>query len=247
MDRNERLAVIESVLFLSDGPVTLDQLSGLFGPEVGRPEIQELMEELVRLYDARGLQIQEVGGGYRMGTREEYAEWVQKFHRMEKSSKLSRASLESLAIIAYKQPLTRAEVEDIRGVDSLGVLKTLMNHNLIKIMGRKKVPGRPVIYGTTKRFLEYFGLASLSELPTIQEFEKTPEHAQQELLLQGLLERQDKVYLKIAASGVSTMEPGEPEYDPEGEFQADEEPSPEISFSGGTDDPITEDDPDGMD
>jgi len=191
MDRIELIAAIENILFLSEHAVTVDQFVNVLGPGIDPKEVQDLLEELVQLYQSRGLQIQQIGGGYRMCTREEYAEWVQKFHRLEKSSKLSRASIETLSIIAYKQPITRAEIEEIRGVDSLGVLKTIINHNLVKILGRKKVPGRPVIYGTTKRFLEYFGLASLSEMPTLQEFEKIAVSQQQELLLDKPLEDQE--------------------------------------------------------
>lgn len=181
MNRTEQLSVLETLLYLSEHPLTVEQLVPLFGTETSPAELRELLDELVDVYESRNLQIQRVAGGYQLSTREEYAEWIQKFRRIEKSSKLTRPSLETLSIVSYKQPLTRAEIEDIRGVDSLGVLKTLMNHNLIKIMGRKKVPGRPVLYGTTKRFLEYFGLASLSELPTLQEFEKSIGPFQEEL------------------------------------------------------------------
>jgi len=158
------------------------------------------MDELKTDYNARGIQLVEIAEGYQLCTREEYAEWIKKFYKIDKGSKLSQASLETLSIIAYKQPITRVELEEIRGVDSGGVVRTLLEKNLIKNMGRKKVPGRPMMYGTTRKFLEYFGLKSLSDLPTLEEFKDDiqkgdmyikEERAQGELSLQQKIRHEE--------------------------------------------------------
>ena len=172
MDREQVKAIIENVLFVADAPLPVDRILALFDGEFGRDEILELLEELKSDYDARGLALAEVAEGWRFQTRPEYAGWITQFFKMEKGHKLSRASLEVLAIIAYRQPITRAEVDEIRGVDSGGVLRGLIDKDLVKTMGRRKAPGRPMMYGTTKRFLEYFGLARLADLPTMDEFQK---------------------------------------------------------------------------
>jgi len=116
-----------------------------------------------------GLLIVEIANGYQMVTNSEYADWVRKFKSTQVSSKLSMPALETLAIIAYRQPIIRAEVEQIRGVNSDSAIKTLYEKRLIKIMGRKEAPGRPFLYGTTREFLQYFGLKDLTELPTLKD------------------------------------------------------------------------------
>lgn len=171
MEEREAKAILEAILFLSEGPLEPEKLKGIlegFTPT----RIKELLEGLKKGYDERqgGLQIVEVAGGYQILTRAEYAPWIKRFNLVRLSSRLSRASLETLAIVAYKQPIIRSEVESIRGVNSEGVLKNLLERNLIKILGRKDEPGRPIMYGTTREFLQYFGLKDLSELPTLKEF-----------------------------------------------------------------------------
>jgi len=172
MDRDLAKAIVENILFISSAPVSTDRLATLFDGELGREEIKEVLGELEDDYKSRALSLAEVAEGWRVQTRREYAGWITRFFKMERGQKLSRASLEVLAITAYRQPITRAEIDEIRGVDSGGVLRGLIEKNLVKTMGRRKAPGRPMMYGTTKRFLEYFGLAKLADLPTMEEFQK---------------------------------------------------------------------------
>ena len=124
-------------------------------------------------YNSRNLQILQVAEGYQLCTRHDYSNWVRKFLKFDKTRKLSQPSLDTLSIIAYKQPLTKAEVEEIRGVDSSGVVRTLLEKKIISPGGRKKVPGRPIMYRTTRKFLEYFGLKDLSDLPTLEDFKES--------------------------------------------------------------------------
>ena len=123
-------------------------------------------------YQSRNLQILEVADGYQLCTRHEFNDWIRKFLKLDRSSRLSQPSLDTLSIIAYKQPLTRQEVDEIRGVDSSGVIKTLLEKKVIGPAGRKKVPGRPIMYRTTQKFLEYFGLKDLSDLPTLEDLKE---------------------------------------------------------------------------
>jgi segregation and condensation protein B len=126
----------------------------------------------------RGIQLVQVAGGYRLVTKQEYGPWLKRMEKAKAAQKLSRSALESLAIIAYKQPLVRAEIEEIRGVETSGVLRTLCERKLVRIVGRKDVPGRPIMYGTTKFFLEHFGLQDLSQLPPLREFKELGESEQ---------------------------------------------------------------------
>ncbi len=171
MEDHEIKPIIEALLFISAEPILMDRLKDiLVGVEKDRilEKISSLQEEYAR--SNRGMQIVEVAGGYQMTTRAEMSPWIRELEKIKTASRLSQPSLETLAIIAYKQPLTRAEIESIRGVDAAGVLKTLMDRRLVKIVGRKEVAGRPLIYGTTREFLLYFGLANLTALPTLKEF-----------------------------------------------------------------------------
>jgi segregation and condensation protein B len=132
----------------------------------------------------RGVQLVEVAGGFQLVTRPEYAPWIKRLEKSKPAPKLSRSALESLAVIAYKQPIVRAEIEQIRGVETSGVLKTLLERKLVRIVGRKDEPGRPILYGTTKYFLQHFGLRDLSELPPLREFKELGE-AEQAMLPVG--------------------------------------------------------------
>ncbi len=170
MDQEQIKAILENVLFVADSPVPAERLVALFEGEVSAEEAQEALIALRDDYEPRALQLVEVAEGWRIQTRPEYAEYITRFFKIEKGSKLGRAALEGLAIIAYRQPITRAEVDEIRGVDSGAALRGLIDKGLVKTMGRRKTPGRPMMYGTTKRFLEYFGLARLGDLPTMDEF-----------------------------------------------------------------------------
>ncbi len=169
MDAKELKKVIETLLFTAQQPVSVDEIHKVIeesGPEVIRETILKLKEEYE--VSERGICINEIAGGFQMSTRGEFSAIVRKFHHIEDRQKLSRPSLETLAIIAYRQPVLRSEVETVRGVDVGGVLKTLLEKSLIRVMGRKKAPGNPLIYGTTEEFLRYFGLASLDELPEVE-------------------------------------------------------------------------------
>jgi segregation and condensation protein B len=163
-------SIIESLLFINERPISVKELSQII--EVKENQIEEALQELMTEYKERssGICILKVAGGYQMCSSPDSDAWVKKMYRERGKQKLSTASLETLAIIAYKQPITRTEIEAIRGVNVDGVIKHLLDLGLIKIEGRKKVIGRPFLYITTRKFLEYFGLDSLKDLPKLEEF-----------------------------------------------------------------------------
>ncbi len=167
MDKDLR-ALTEAYIFASDAPLSIDRLQLLL--EQPRSLVREILDDLVAEYagEGKGIYLAEVAGGYQFRTRLEYAQQMRKLAK-ERSFRFSQAALETLAIIAYRQPVTRGEIEYLRGVDSGGVMKTLLEKNLLKILGKKDVPGRPLMYGTSRHFLELFGLRDLSELPTLKE------------------------------------------------------------------------------
>lgn len=171
MDIHELKKILECLIFVSTDPVKVDELKTVIDG-VNKKEIETALEELVIEYNTlnRGIYLAKVSEGYQFRTREEYAPWIRSFLKAQ-PQKLTKPALETLAIIAYKQPVTRAEIESIRGVDSGGVLKTLLERKLIKIMGRMEVPGRPLVYGTTQEFLELFGLKDIKSLPTLKDYE----------------------------------------------------------------------------
>jgi segregation and condensation protein B len=162
-------SALEALLFSSDQPLPLSLLSESL--DTGADDVLAALKELDQESLARGagVQVREIAGGWILVTAPEHAEWVGRLLRGKKRMRLSRAALETMAIIAYKQPVTKSEVEAIRGVDSTGVLATLLERNLVTIRGRSKVVGRPLLYGTTPEFLDYFGLRDLTELPRPEE------------------------------------------------------------------------------
>jgi segregation and condensation protein B len=163
------LAALEALLFSSDQPLTPALLAESLDSE---PEqVQTALAELGESYTARGagVELREIAGGWMLVTTAAQAEWVGRMLRGKRKMRLSRPALETMAIVAYKQPVTKTEIEAIRGVDSTGVLATLLERNLLTIKGRSKVVGRPLLYGTTPEFLDYFGLRDLSELPRPEE------------------------------------------------------------------------------
>ncbi len=164
-------SAIEAILFVSEKPVVLDQLKEVF-LELKPSQIHDLIMQVQEEYVNRdaGMVVVEIAGGFQMLSNSHAATHIREFYKTKTKEKLSRSALESLAIIAYKQPVGRAEVEVIRGVNSDGTIAHLLNKGLIRITGRKEVPGRPFLYGTTKEFLEYFGLKSMEDLPKIEEF-----------------------------------------------------------------------------
>jgi len=174
MDRDALQAQLEAIIYVSEDPVTLGQLEKVL-PEVAREELRAALEELVASgrSPARGLEIRQVAGGYRMYTKTEHHEAVRKFVRSQKPPlRLSLPALETLAIIAYKQPATLPEIKAIRGVDPASALATLLEKGLVVTAGRKAVVGRPILYRTSKEFLLRFGLKDVNELPTLEEFEE---------------------------------------------------------------------------
>jgi segregation and condensation protein B len=171
--------ILEALLFVTADPIPVSRFVTLLGA-VTKQEVEQALDGLRHEYEqeGRGLQLAEVAGGYRIVTKAEFAPWLKRLEKVKAPSKLSRSALESLAIIAYKQPIVRAEVEQIRGVETSGVIRTLLERKLVRIVGRKEEPGRPIMYGTTKFFLEHFGLRDLSQLPPLREFKELGESEQ---------------------------------------------------------------------
>ncbi len=174
MNKEEAKKIIEALLFASDRPLVLDEIKEVL-EEFNQPEIKDLIFELKNEYETSGhaFQIREIAQGYQLTTDSTYAPWLKKLYKIHHKERLTTPSLETLAIVAYKQPITRTEIELIRGVNVDGVINTLLERNLVKIAGRKEVIGRPFVYGTTREFLEYFGLKSLEDLPKLEEFVET--------------------------------------------------------------------------
>ncbi len=169
MEDREAKSVIESLLFISGEPMTIDSIRKI--TEIDKKKIDALVKELISDYSLRnsGLLIIEVAEGVQMVTNPASSPFIKKLISTAVPTKLSQPSIETLSIIAYKQPIIKAEIEAIRGVNSDGVVKTLLERRMIRIIGRKEVPGRPLMYGTTREFLQYFGLKDLTELPTLKE------------------------------------------------------------------------------
>lgn len=165
--------IVEALLFASDAPLSVRTLSALVddaSPAQLRDALARLAEEYER--EERGFQLVEVAGGCQICTRRRYAHWVERMFKGRQRSRLSNAALETLAIVAYKQPIPKSEIAEIRGVDVDGVLRTLVERNLVTVVGRKETAGRPLLFGTTKEFLTYFGLNLLQDLPSIEEMEE---------------------------------------------------------------------------
>jgi segregation and condensation protein B len=167
----ELVAVVEAIIFVSDEPVTVKLLAEVLDED--RQAIEAAIEQLSAEYESRegGLQLREVAGGWQIATQTEFHEDIRRFLKTRPSAKLSLASLETLAVIAYKQPVTVPEILEIRGVQSASAIKTLLEKRLIVTKGHKETVGRPMLYGTSKEFLLQFGLKDLSELPSIEDFE----------------------------------------------------------------------------
>ncbi|MFQ5861598.1 MAG: SMC-Scp complex subunit ScpB [Candidatus Brocadiales bacterium] len=168
-DLKEIRPILEALLFATDQPVTIKRLTEIVGAEKGK--ILKAIEELRKEYDSMGraFQIEEIAGGFLILSRPEYHQWIAGLEKKVRESKLSPAAMETLSIIAYKQPILRSTVEAIRGVESSQTLRSLLEKGLVKIVGRDETLGRPLLYGTTKKFLEYFGLRSLRDLPRTRE------------------------------------------------------------------------------
>ena len=169
MQNSEIRKIIEALLFSSPEPLTQTRVNGVFNPDM--PNLKEVVEGLNKQYaqEDHAFEIKQVSNGYQLVSRAEFEHFIRRMLHISGRLTLSPAALDSLAIIAYKQPIGRYEIEAIRGVDSSGVLKTLLNRKLIKIIGRDTGPGRPLLYQTTNTFLEYFGLNRLSDMPKLKE------------------------------------------------------------------------------
>jgi segregation and condensation protein B len=202
IDARELKAILEAVLFVSPEPMPVARLMSILGT-ISRAEVVQALGLLAHDLDqdGRGIQLVQIAGGYRLVTKQEYGPWLKRMDKAKAAQKLSRSALESLAIIAYKQPLVRAEIEEIRGVETSGVLRTLCERKLVRIVGRKDVPGRPIMYGTTKFFLEHFGLQDLSQLPPLREFKE--------------LGDSEQALLPIEEESLTVVEISEPSYSDE--------------------------------
>lgn len=176
---SELKSQVEALLFGADGPLKIERIVEVLG--IDRADVTNAVRELSAEYDERprGFFLQEVAGGYQLRTRPEHADLLRRLGRT-RPFKFSRPALETMAIIAYRQPVTRTEIEYLRGVDSGSVLKTLLDKHLVRILGKKDVPGKPAIYGTTREFLELFGLPDLAALPTLKEFSELASDADAE-------------------------------------------------------------------
>jgi segregation and condensation protein B len=191
MDDFEIKPILESLIFISDTAVRLDTLMEIL-PELNKEAILEGIHKIKQecAEASKGFELIEVSGGYQFRTKPRWAEWVNRLKKT-RATKLSRSALETLAIVAYRQPIIRPEIEEIRGVDSGWVLRTLLEKGLIRMMGRREIPGRPIVYGTTKTFLELFSLNTLSDLPSLKEIEPppTPESISKEEIPETLAEK----------------------------------------------------------
>ena len=174
MDDFDVKPILESLFFISDSPIRLETLVEIL-PESNKEAILEGIRQIQAEYEDRskGVELTEIAGGYQFRTKPSWAGWVNRLKKA-KAVKLSQAALETLAIVAYRQPVIRPAIEEIRGVDSGSVVHTLLEKGLIKMMGRKDLPGRPIVYGTTKAFLELFSLNTLSDLPSLKEIQPPP-------------------------------------------------------------------------
>ncbi len=163
--------IIESLLFIADGPLTVERIKNVLHLS-DATEIRNMLKALSEEYEARGggFFLREVAGGYQLRTRPEYTEFIKRLIQPN-PQRLSKAALETLAIIAYKQPVIRSDIEQIRGVDCGGIIRMLLDRKLVRVLGRKEIPGRPLIYATTRHFLEVFDLKDLKDLPTPKEIE----------------------------------------------------------------------------
>lgn len=171
MDQELKQAV-EALLFASEKPLTIEEIKQAFEDGVRAPQLQTAVDALKEEYESqqRGFRLIEIAGGYQLMTDPRFSDVLKRFYQAREKKKLSQASLETLSVIAYRQPVTRADIEFIRGVNVDGALKTLLEKGLVKMAGRKEVPGRPMLYATTKEFLEHFGLKAVSDLPPLKEF-----------------------------------------------------------------------------
>jgi segregation and condensation protein B len=197
-ERSEMEAAIEAVLFVSGEPVSRERLLGLFDDEERR-EAEAALDAVLGRYagDGRGVMVDEAAGGVRLVTRPELADWLRRFFESGGGTKLSMAALETLAIIAYRQPVTAPEIQELRSVNPAGVIKTLLERRLVRIAGRKEVVGKPFLYCTTREFLVHFGLKSLKDLPPLEELDEA--FGEEGGAANGAGDREEEFYRQVAA------------------------------------------------
>jgi segregation and condensation protein B len=227
--RDHLIGTLEALVFAADRPLKLNELTKLAAATF--KEVKEALAELKAHYADRGIQLEEVAGGWVFRTNAAFAPFVRDLTK-QKPVKLSRAQIETLAILAYRQPITRPEIDDIRGVDSGPVLRVLLERDLVRILGKKDEPGRPLLYGTTNHFLEFFGLKSLRDLPTLKEFTELTEESRRvvENELGDTLEKVQEDLTGQEGAGASSPEAPPPAP------QADEAPTVAIARPDPTDD-----------
>ena len=220
--------IIESLLFVVDEPLTVNRIKKIL-VEAETTEIRQAIAELTAEYEARGggFYLREVADGYQIRTRPQYTEWIKKLLQ-PKPLRLSKPALETLVIIAYKQPIIRSDIEHLRGVDCGGVIRMLLERKLIRVLGRKEIPGRPLIYATTKRFLEIFDLKNLRDLPTPKEIEElaaATNEGDQAVIVDSIEEFEDEVGTSEESDSIG--EDTQP-------VQADPDQSPETGIARDT-------------
>ena len=172
MENNELKNAVEALLFASERPLSAEEIRGAFEEKLDLNDLKACLENLKNEYEAqdRGFRLYELAGGYQLVTDSKYASYLKRFYQAREKKRLSQASLETLSVIAYRQPVTKAEIEFIRGVNVDGALRTLIEKGIVRMTGRKDLPGRPILYGTTDEFLQHFGLNSLKDLPPLKEY-----------------------------------------------------------------------------
>jgi segregation and condensation protein B len=226
------VSIVESLLFAANGPLTVKQLRRIL-KDPSKEQIQRALKQLGRLTEGRGVILHQVAGGFRLRTNPENAGFVQRM-LASRPIRLSRSQLEALAVIAYRQPVTKAEIDHVRGVDGSAVLKLLLDRDLIKIVGRKEEPGRPLLYGTTVMFLELFNLKSLRDMPDLHEFRELSEESQAalrdslggEAALHDEQEAlgQERIHFTNSESESESDSDSDPDSDPASDPDSDPEP-----------------------
>jgi segregation and condensation protein B len=199
---------IEALLFASERPLTIDQIKQAFSEDLEAGQIRSCVTELKNEYESqgRGFKIFEIAGGFQIVSDPRFAEVLKKFYQSREKKRFSQAGLETLSVIAYKQPVTRADIEFIRGVSVDGALRTLLEKGLVKMVGKKEVPGRPMLYGTTDEFLEHFGLSSIKDLPALNQY--TEKDLEEHLLTAKPAESQrDGQQLAVGCDNSNSEEP----------------------------------------
>jgi len=183
LSESEIQAILEAVLFTASEPISVSQLRSVFDRAISGHAIRAQLRELGQFYDQhqRSFQISEIANGFQICTRPDYAGWIEKFHTRQVRVKLTPSALETLAIVAYKQPVTRLEIEEIRGVNSDSVLNSLIEKGLVRISGRKQEAGRALLFSSSNQFLEQFGLKNLSDLPSVEEIQEILDQSESDL------------------------------------------------------------------